>query len=97
MKFNGEVCADRFAEILKALDVSTAGMDKDAIIAKFVSMIEDLSKAVGVTQTIKDYGCKEEDIDMLSNKAMEDPCKPGNPREVSHADFVALYREAMNR
>ena len=97
MKFNGEVCADRFAEILKALDVETTGMSKDEIIAKFVAMIEDLSRAVGVTQTIKDYGCKEEDIDMLSNKAMEDPCKPGNPREVSHADFVALYMEAMNR
>ncbi len=97
MKFNGEVCADRFAEILKALDVNTAGMSKAQIIEKFVSMIEDLSRAVGVTQTIKDYGCREEDINMLSDKAMEDPCKPGNPREVSHADFVALYREAMNR
>ena len=97
MKFNGEVCADRFTEILTALGVDTKGMNKDQVVAKFVEMIEALSREVGVTQTIKDYGCKMEDIDMLSNKAMEDPCKPGNPREVSHADFVALFTEAMNR
>ncbi|MBE5738680.1 MAG: lactaldehyde reductase [Clostridiales bacterium] len=97
MKFNGAVCADRFVEILNAIGVDTKGMGENKVVATFVEKIEALSKSVGVTQTIKDYGCKEEDIDMLSNKAMEDPCKPGNPREVSHADFVALYREAMNR
>ena len=97
MKFNGDVCADRFAEILTALGVETKGMTKKQKIDKFVSMIEELSASVKVTQTIKDYGCKMEDIDMLSNKAMEDPCMPGNPREVSKEDFVKLYTEAMKR
>ena len=97
MKFNGDVCADRFAEILEALSVSTKGMTKKQKIDKFVSMIEELSASVKVTQTIKDYGCKMEDIDMLSNKAMEDPCMPGNPKDVTKEDFVKLYTEAMKR
>ena len=97
MKFNGDVCADRFAEILNALGVQTKGMTKKQIIDKFVSMIEELSASVKVTQTIKDYGCKMEDIDMLSDKAMEDPCMPGNPKDVTKADFVKLYTEAMKR
>ena len=58
-------------------------------------MIQELSKAVGITQTVKDTGCKEEDLEMLADKAMEDPCKPGNPREVTKEDFIRLYREAM--
>ena len=45
--------------------------------------------------TIKDYGVKEEDLEMLADKAMEDPCKPGNPREVTKEDFIRLYKEAM--
>ena len=45
-------------------------------------MISELSKSVGITTTIKDYGAKEEDFEMLADKAMIDPCKPGNPREV---------------
>ena len=32
---------------------------------------------------------------MLADKAMEDPCMPGNPREVTKEDFISLYREAM--
>lgn len=97
MKFNGDVCSDRFAEILKGLGEDTKGMTKKQIVDKFVSMIEELSASVKVTQTIKDYGCKMEDIDMLSDKAMEDPCMPGNPKEVTKDDFIRLYTEAMNR
>ena len=58
-------------------------------------MISELSKSVGITQTVTDVGAKEEDFDMLADKAMEDPCKPGNPREVTKEDFIRLYREAM--
>lgn len=97
MKFNGTVCADRFAEILKGIGENVDGLNNDQIIAKFVARIEELSASVGVTQTIKDYGCKYDDIGMLSEKAMEDPCKPGNPRDVGLKDFVELYNEAMNR
>ena len=38
---------------------------------------------------------QEEDLDMLAEKAMNDACKPGNPREVTKEDFVALFKEAM--
>ena len=47
------------------------------------------------TMTIKDYGVREEDLESLAEKAMEDPCKPGNPREVSKVDFIELYKKAM--
>ena len=49
----------------------------------------------GITQTIKDYGAREEDFEMLAEKAMQDPCKPGNPRDVSKEEFIELYRRAM--
>lgn len=96
MKYNGEVCADKFRLILSALGENVENLTKQEIIDKFVDKIIQLSKAVGVTQTIKDYGCKQEDILMLSKKAMEDPCKPGNPKETSLEDFVNLYTEAIN-
>ncbi len=97
MKYNGAVCASRFKEILNYIGEDTNGLNDDGLIAKFVEKIEDLSKEVGVTQTIKDYGCKYEDIEKLSKKAMEDPCMPGNPRDVKLQDFIDLYKEAMER
>lgn len=96
MRFNGVVCADRFREILMNIGRPDAkDLNDQDVINTFVWMIEELSKSVGVTQRVSDVGCKEEDIEMLASKAMEDPCKPGNPREVTKEDFIRLYREAM--
>ena len=72
-----------------------ANLNDQDVINTFVWMISELSKSVGITQTVKDTGCKEEDLEMLAEKAMQDPCKPGNPREVSKEDFINLYRAAM--
>ncbi|MGN1012642.1 MAG: lactaldehyde reductase [Clostridia bacterium] len=95
MKFNGEVCYERFRDILVALDIDAKNMSKEEVISKFVETIKELSEKVGITQTVKDVGGKEEDLDMLAEKAMNDACKPGNPREVTKEDFVALFKEAM--
>ena len=96
MRFNGEVCADRFREILVNIGRPDAEhLNDQDVINTFVWMISELSKSVGITTTIKDYGAKEEDFEMLADKAMNDPCKPGNPREVSKEEFIELYRKAM--
>ena len=96
MRFNGAVCADRFREILVNIGrPDAANLNDQDVVNTFVWMISELSRAVGITQTVKDVGAKEEDFDMLADKAMQDPCRPGNPREVTREDFVNLYREAM--
>ena len=95
MKFNGEVCYERFREILIALGVHADKFTKEEVIKTFVEKIQDLSETVGITQTVSEVGGKIEDLPMLADKAMEDPCKPGNPREVTKEDFIRLYEEAM--
>ncbi len=98
MRFNGEdpATAQRFREILVNIGRPDAEhLNDQDVINTFVWMISELSKAVGITTTIKDYGAKEEDFEMLAEKAMNDPCKPGNPREVTKEDFIELYRRAM--
>lgn len=95
MKFNGEVCYERFREILIALGVHADNFTKEEVIKTFVEKIKDLSETVGITQTVSEVGGKVKDLPMLADKAMEDPCKPGNPREVTKEDFIKLYEEAM--
>ena len=96
MRFNGAVCADRFREILVNIGrPDAAHLNDQDVINTFVWMIEELSKKVGITMRVKDTGCKEEDLSMLADKAMQDPCKPGNPREVSKEDFIELFRRAF--
>ncbi len=98
MRFNGEdpATAQRFREILVNIGRPDArDLNDQDVINTFVWMISELSKAVGITTTIKDYGAKEEDFEMLAEKAMNDPCKPGNPRDVSKEEFIELFRKAM--
>ena len=98
MRFNGEnpETAQRFREILVNIGRPDAEhLNDQDVINTFVWMISELSKAVGITTTIKDYGAKEEDFGMLADKAMKDPCKPGNPREVTKEDFIELFKKAM--
>ena len=98
MRFNGEdpATAQRFREILVNIGRPDAEhLNDQDVINTFVWMISELSKTVGINTTIKDYGAKEEDFEMLAEKAMNDPCKPGNPREVSKEDFIELFRRAM--
>lgn len=98
MRFNGadSATAQRFREILCEIGRPDAEhLNDQDVVNTFVWMISELSKSVGITQTVKDVGAKEEDFDMLADKAMKDPCKPGNPREVAKEDFINLYRQAM--
>ena len=95
MEYNGEVCYERFREILLGLGVDAKSMSKEEVIATMVAKIRELSAKVGVTQSVSDVGGKEEDLQMLAEKAFEDPCAPGNPREASVEDLKNLYRAAM--
>ena len=95
LEYNGEVCYERYRDILKELGYPSEKYTKEELIKTVVERVKDLGEEVGITQTISDYGAKLEDIPMLADKAMEDPCKPGNPRETSKEDFIALFKKAM--
>ena len=95
MEFNGENCEEKFREILiKAFHVEAEEFTKEEVIKTFCEKIQELCVKVKINQRLRDVGVKQEDFEMLADKAMEDPCKPSNPREVTKEDFINLYRKA---
>ena len=95
LEFNGAVCADLYKEILtQGMGINAMKFTDEEAVKTLCEKVRDLSEAVGITQTVKDVGAKKKDFAMLAEKAMEDPCKPGNPREVTKQDFIDLYEKA---
>ena len=95
MEFNGENCEEKFRKILiEAFHVEAEEFTKEEVIKTFCEKIQELCVKVKINQRLRDVGVKQEDFEMLAEKAMEDPCKPSNPREVTKEDFINLYRKA---
>jgi lactaldehyde reductase len=59
-----------------------------------VDAVRALSQTVGIPATLDKLGVKEEDLGALAVAAYNDVCTPGNPRDVTIEDLLALYREA---
>jgi lactaldehyde reductase len=94
MKYNGEVCEQRFREILNILGIINVNMNKEEVINTLVEKITNLSVSLGIPQKLREVNVKEEDIEMLSEKAFKDICTGGNPRETSAFDISKIYKEA---
>ena len=50
---------------------------------------------VGIPQHLSDLGITEKDIPALAEQALADVCTPGNPRDVTLEDIVALYTKVL--
>jgi lactaldehyde reductase len=94
LRFNGPVSIPKYKNILTNLGHQTNGLSEEEIIEKVVSIVFDLNDKLDIPRTIKGTGIKEEDFDMLAEKALNDPCTGGNPREVTKEDMYNLYQEA---
>lgn len=95
MRYNGEVCPDRFVDMGRAFGLDMNGVTGMDAVVKVVNAIQELNQKLGIPAHLKEVGVKEEDIPMLSEKAMNDVCTGGNPRETSVADIEKIYREAF--
>ena len=95
MEFNAPVCLDKYVEIAKAMDAYREGMTKEEAADAACKAVRDLAIEVGIPQHLTDIGIKEEDIPALAEQAITDVCTPGNPREVTKEDIIALYKKVL--
>ena len=95
MRFNMPAAKAKYVDIAKACGVYTDGMTVDEAAEAACKAIEDLAKLVGIPQHLSEHGITEADIPALADQAITDVCTPGNPREVTRDDIVALYHQIL--
>lgn len=95
MEFNAPTSLDKFVVIAQALEVYRKGMSREEAAQAACDAVRALAVKVGIPQHLTELGIKEADIDRLADQAIADVCTPGNPRDVTKADVVALYKKVL--
>lgn len=94
LRFNGEVCPDLFRNMGKAFGLNMKGLSDKEAVEEVVEAVQELSRRLGVPQHLRDIGIPEEMLLALAEQAINDPCTPGNPRDVTVDDIHNIYKEA---
>ncbi|WP_086347867.1 lactaldehyde reductase [Candidatus Enterococcus clewellii] len=96
MKFNKDFTGEKYREIAFALGLEGAEtMSIEAVRDAACEAIDQLSKDVGIPATISELGVKAEDLPQIAEDAFKDVCSPGNPRDASVEEIIALYQSLM--
>ncbi|MGM9597049.1 MAG: lactaldehyde reductase [Eubacteriales bacterium] len=95
MRYNAEATGEKYRDIAKAMGVE--GVDQMTLAQAreaACNAVSKLSEDVGIPRDLKSI-VKEEDIDFLAQSAMDDACRPGNPKDPTKEDIIALYRSLL--
>lgn len=94
MEFNRDYTGEKYREIARAMGVEGVdAMSQEEYRDAAINAVKKLSEDVGIP-TVADR-IKEEDLTQLAKDALADACYPGNPREASLDQVIAMYRELM--
>lgn len=97
MAFNAPYTGEKFREIARAMGVKGVDeMSEEEYRKAAIDAVKQLSKDVGIPQTLKEIGVKEEDLDALADAAMADVCTGGNPRPCKKKLVLEVYKTAYN-
>lgn len=95
MEFNAEATGEKLKDIAKAMGVEGVdNMSQEEYRKAAVDAVKKLSADVGIPADLKAI-VKEEDVQFLAESAVADACAPGNPKEASLEDIIALYKSLM--
>jgi alcohol dehydrogenase class IV len=90
MEFNRAAIEERMKLLARFLDLPKPGFDG------VMEWMLDLRKELGVPHSLAELGVKEDRIDEMAVKAVDDPSTSGNPVPMKAPDFAKVMRAALS-
>ena len=92
LKFNAPATGEKYREIARVMGVPNVdAMDEATYRQAAIDVIQKLADDVGIPKSLSEAGVKREDIPFLAESAFNDACTPGNPRDASKEEIIAIY------
>lgn len=95
MEYNASETGEKYREIARAMGVKGVDeMSQEEYRKAAIDAVKKLSQDVGIPSSLKEI-VKKEDIPFLAQSAMDDACRPGNPKDPTLEDIIKLYESLM--
>ena len=95
MEYNAPCTGTKYKDIAVAMGVDgVENMSQEEYRKAAVDAVKKLSADVGIPADLKAI-VKAEDVDFLAQSAMDDACRPGNPKDPTFEDIKNLYLSLM--
>ena len=95
MEYNAPCTGTKYKDIAVAMGVDgVENMSQEEYRKATVDAVKKLSADVGIPADLKAI-VKAEDVDFLAQSAMDDACRPGNPKDPTFEDIKNLYLSLM--
>ena len=95
MEYNKDAVGEKLRDVAKAMGVAdTEKMSKEEYQKAAIDAVKKLAEDVGIPKDLKNT-VKPEDVDFLSQSAMDDACRPGNPRDPKLEDIQELFKSLL--
>ena len=96
MRFNAPVCYRQYAELAPhAFPDVDGSQSAQTLASEFIERLASLSQKLGLEPRLRDAGIGEEALPVMAAAAMKQTrLLVNNPRDVSEADALAIYRAA---
>lgn len=93
LKFNAPATDERYREVARAMGVEGVDdMSHDEYCQVCIDAVQKLADDVKIPRRLSELGVKEKDFEFLAKSALADACTPGNPRDVTVDDILAIYK-----
>lgn len=95
MEYNKDAVGEKLRDVAKAMGVAdTEKMSKEEYQKAAIDAVKKLAEDVGIPKDLKNI-VKPENVDFLSQSAMDDACRPGNPRDPKLEDIQELFKSLL--
>ncbi|SON49761.1 iron-containing alcohol dehydrogenase [Vibrio tapetis] len=94
-EFNAQTGPEAFRTVAEAMGGDISQLNDSDAASLAIKLIRQLSQKVGIPSGLASLGIQHSDIDTWVQKAMDDVCMGGNPRELAAEEVFNLYKLAL--
>ncbi|WP_400164008.1 iron-containing alcohol dehydrogenase [Brevibacillus sp. TJ4] len=95
LEYNYIAAPAKYGVIAECLGENTSGLSVHDSSRLALKAVKDLARDLDIPESLSAIGLNPEQIDMLSEHALQDVCMTTNPRDMTVQDVAALFRQAL--